>query len=157
MTQRTNPNKFFVIDISNPRNVETAINEIPNVSLYNLDDLQSSADKNKEERQKSAEQATKIVEEELVLLEKDIKAQAVRDVISYLLGNAEDIRQRELAKALGMLQSLDDKQKEIIDDLTLVLLKQTFLPIVQNLRKAAIDNDKELIDIATKLFGIEAN
>ncbi len=157
MTQRTNPNKLFVIDISNPRNVETTINEIPNVGLYNLDDLQSMADKNKEERQKSAEQATKIVEEELVLLEKDIKAQAVRDVVSYLLGNAEDIRQRELAKAFGMLQSLDNKQKEVIDDLTLVLLKQTFLPIVQNLRKAAIDNDKELIDIATKLFGIEAS
>jgi glutamyl-tRNA reductase len=98
----------------------------------------------------------KIVEEELVLLERDIKAQAVRDVISYLLGNAEEVRQRELVKALGMLQGLDDKQKEVIDDLTLVLLKQTFLPIVQNLRKAAIENDKELIDIATKLFGLEA-
>ncbi len=157
MTQRTNPNKLFVIDISNPRNVETTINEIPNVSLHNLDDLQSIADKNKEERQKSAELATKIVEEELVLLEKDIKAQAVRDVVSYLLGNAEDIRQRELAKAFCMLQSLDNKQKEVIDDLTLVLLKQTFLPIVQNLRKAAIDNNKELIDTATKLFGIEAS
>ena len=157
MTRRTNPNKLIVIDISNPRNVETAINEIPNVGLYNLDDLQLIADRNKEERQKSAEQATKIVEEELVLLERDIKAQAVRDVISYLLGNAEDVRQRELAKALSMLQNLDDKQKEVIDDLTLVILKQTFLPIVQNLRKAAIENDKELIDIATKLFGLEAN
>ncbi len=156
MDQRQNANTLFVIDISNPRNVETSVNEIPNVALYNLDDLQSIADRNKEERQKSAEQAMKIVEEELVLLEKDIKAQEVRDVISYLLGNAEDVRQRELAKALYMLQGLDDKQKEVIDDLTLVLLKQTFLPIVQNLRKAAIENDKELIDIATKLFGMEA-
>jgi glutamyl-tRNA reductase len=156
MPRRTNPNKLFVIDISNPRNVETTIKEINNVELYNLDDLQSIADRNKEERQKSADEATKIVEEELILLERDIKAQAVRDVISYLLGNAEDVRQRELAKALGMLQGLDDKQKEVIDDLTLVLLKQTFLPIIQNLRKAAIENDKELIDIATKLFGMEA-
>jgi glutamyl-tRNA reductase len=157
MPRRTNPNKLFVIDISNPRNVETSIKEISNVELYNLDDLQSIADRNKEERQKSVDQAMKIVEEELVLLERDIKAQAVRDVISYLLGNAEDIRQRELTKALNMLNGLDDKQKEVIDDLTLVLLKQTFLPIIQNLRKAAIENDKELIDIATKLFGIEAN
>jgi glutamyl-tRNA reductase len=157
MTRRKNPNKFLVIDISNPRNVETTVKEIPNVELYNLDDLQSIADRNKEERQKSAEQAMKIVEEELVLLERDIKAQAVRDVISYLLGNAEDVRQREVTKAFSMLQNLDDKQKEVIDDLTLVLLKQTFLPIIQNLRKAAIENDKELIDIATKLFGMETN
>ncbi len=156
MNSRSNPGKFFVIDISNPRNVEMSIQEIGNVELYNLDDLQSIADKNKEERQKSAEQASKIVEEELVLLEKEVKSQSVRDIISVLLSQAEDVRQRELAKAFAMLQTVDEKEKEVIDDLTLVLLKQTFLPIIQNLRKAAVENDKELIDIAVKLFGMEA-
>jgi glutamyl-tRNA reductase len=156
MSHRLNPNKLFVIDISNPRNVETTIQEIRNVELYNLDDLQTIADKNKEERQKSAEQAMKIVEEELALLDRDVKSQSVRDIVSFLLSNAEDVRQRELKKAFGMLQNLDDKEKEVIDDLTLVLLKQTFLPIIQNLRKAAVENDKELIDIALKLFGMEA-
>jgi glutamyl-tRNA reductase len=157
MNQRHNPSRLFVIDISNPRNVETTIQEIENVELYNLDDLQTIADRNKEERQKSAEQAMKIVEEELTLLEKDVKSQSVRDIVSFLLSNTEDVRQRELKKAFGMLQNLSDKEKEVIDDLTLVLLKQTFLPIIQNLRKAAVENDKELIDIATKLFGMETN
>jgi len=156
MNRRSNSGSFFVIDISNPRNVEMAIQEIGNVELYNLDDLQTIADKNKEERQKSAEQASKIVDEELVLLERDVKSQSVRDIISVLLSQAEDVRQRELAKAFSMLQNVDDKEKEVIDDLTLVLLKQTFLPIIQNLRKAAVENDKELIDIAVKLFGMEA-
>ena len=156
MNRRSTPERLFVIDISNPRNVEMSIQEIGNVELYNLDDLQSIADKNKEERQKSAEQALKIVEEELVLLERDVKSQSVRDIISVLLSQAEDIRQRELAKAFGMLQNVGEREKEVIDDLTLVLLKQTFLPIIQNLRKAAVENDKELIDIAVKLFGMEA-
>jgi len=155
MVGRRNPSKLFVIDISNPRNVEASVEEIANVELYNLDDLQTIADKNKEERQKSAEQASKIVEEELALLERDVKTQSVRDVISMLLSHTEDIRQRELAKAFGMLPQADEKEKEVIDDLTLVLLKQTFLPIIQNLRKAAIENDKELIDMAVKLFGTE--
>jgi glutamyl-tRNA reductase len=156
MKQRRNPDKLFVIDISNPRNVETSVQEIENVELYNLDDLQTISDKNKEERQKSAEQALKIVEEELVLLERDVKSQSVRDIISVLLSQAEDVRQRELAKAFGMLQNVGEREKEIINDLTLVLLKQTFLPIIHNLRKAAVENDKELIDIAVKLFGMEA-
>jgi glutamyl-tRNA reductase len=155
MSRRSTPGKLFVIDISNPRNVETSVQEIENVELYNLDDLQTISDKNKEERQKSAEQALKIVEEELVLLERDVKSQSVRDIISVLLSQAEDVRQRELAKAFGMLQNVGEKEKEVIDDLTLVLLKQTFLPIIQNLRKAAVENDKELIDIAVKLFGME--
>jgi glutamyl-tRNA reductase len=156
MSRRSTPGKLFVIDISNPRNVEMSVQEIGNVELYNLDDLQTIADRNKEERQKSAEQASKIVEEELVLLERDVKSQSVRDIISVLLSQAEDVRQRELAKALCMLPNVGEKDKEVIDDLTLILLKQTFLPIIQNLRKAAVENDKELIDIAVKLFGMEA-
>ena len=54
-----------------------------------------------------------------------------------------------------MMQGMNEKEKEVVDDLTLVLLKQTFLPIIENLRKAAVNNDKELIDIAIKLFGME--
>jgi glutamyl-tRNA reductase len=135
--------------------VEKAVQEIANVQLYNLDDLQSIADKNKEERQKNAEKAEKIIEEELALLERDVKAQSVRDIISMLLSHTEEVRQRELAKAFGMLQGMNEKEKEVVDDLTLVLLKQTFLPIIENLRKAAVKNDKELIDTAIKLFGME--
>jgi len=155
MQRRRNPNDLFIIDISNPRNVEMTVTEIVNVHLYNIDDLQIIADKNKEERQKSAENAEKILEEELVLLERDVKAQSVRDIISMLLSHAEEVRQKELAKALSMMQGLNEKEKEVVDDLTLVLLKQTFLPIIENLRKAAVNNDKELIDMAVKLFGME--
>ena len=155
MQRRRNPNDLFIIDISNPRNVEMTVTEIANVHLYNIDDLQIIADKNKEERQKSAEQAEKILEEELALLERDVKAQSVRDIISMLLSHAEEVRQKELAKALSMMQGLNEKEKEVVDDLTLVLLKQTFLPIIENLRKAAVNNDKELIDMAVKLFGME--
>jgi glutamyl-tRNA reductase len=157
MGHRSNPGELFIIDISNPRNVEKSVQEIANVQLYNLDDLQSIADKNKEERQKSAEKAEKIVEEELVLLERDVKAQSVRDIISMLLSHAEEVRQKELTKAFSMMQGMDEKEKEVVDDLTLILLKQTFLPIIENLRKAAVNNDKELIDIAIKLFGMEAS
>jgi glutamyl-tRNA reductase len=127
------------------------------VKLYNLDDLQSIADKNKGERQKSAEKAEKIVDEELILLERDVKSQSVRKVISFLLSKAEEVRQRELTKAFTMLQDADEKEKKVIDDLTLILLKQTFIPIVENLRKAAVNGDKEAIEQAIKLFGMEAN
>jgi glutamyl-tRNA reductase len=155
MNRRRNPNELFVIDISNPRNVEKTVQEIPKVHLYNLDDLQTIADKNKEQRQKCADEAEKIIEEELTMLQRDVKAQSVRDIISMLLSHAEEVRQRELGKALGMMQDVNEKDREVVGDLTLVLLKQTFLPIIENLRKAAVHNDKELIDTAIKLFGMD--
>ncbi len=105
--------------------------------------------------QDKPDKAEKIVDEELFLLERDVKAQSVRNVISFLLSKAEEVRQRELTKAFSMLQGADEREKKIIDDLTLILLKQTFIPIVENLRKAAVNGDRETIEKAIKLFGME--
>ena len=154
--QRHNQNDLIIIDISNPRNVEKSVQDVERVKLHNIDDLQIIAEKNKEERQKSVEKASKIIDEELVLLCRDLKALSVRSIISSLLSRAENVRQKELTKALNMLGNVDEKEKQIIDDLTCILLKQTFVPIIENLRIAAMNNDKQLIEVAAKLFGMEA-
>jgi len=93
-----------------------------------------------------------MIDDELVILDDDMKKLSVRLVISALLSEAEQIRQKELVKAINMLGELDEKQRKVIDDLTNILLKQTFLPIIENLRAAASNDDKQVIDIAIKLF-----
>jgi glutamyl-tRNA reductase len=152
MSQRVNTSDIVIIDISNPRNVEKAVQEVAATKLYNIDDLQLIAEKNKQEREKSIEKAVKILGEELVILNDDMKSFSVRLIISSLLSRAEDVRQKELATALNMLGNVDERQKRILDDLTSILLKQTFIPIVENLRLAAKKGDKEVIDMAVKLF-----
>jgi glutamyl-tRNA reductase len=152
MAKRQNQNDIIIIDISNPRNVEKTVVEVPKVKLYNIDDLQLIAEKNMAERQKCVESALKMIDDELVILDDDMKRLSVRLVISELLSEAEQIRQKELVKAVNMLGEMDDKQRKVIDDLTSILLKQTFLPIIENLRAAASNDDKQVIDIAIKLF-----
>ena len=155
MKQRQNKNDLIIIDISSPRNVEKATQEVERVKLYNIDDLQLIAERNKQERQKSVEKASKLIDKELILLNRDIKILSVRDIVSSLFSRAEEIRQRELKKALKMLGHVDAKEKKIIEDLTFILLKQTYAPIVENLRLAAKDDDKHVIEVAIKLFGME--
>lgn len=152
MTQRANKNSLVIVDISNPRNVEKAVGEVSGTRLYNIDDLQLIAEKNILERQKSIDNAVKILDEELVVLDQDMKSLSVRLIISSLLSGAEHVRQKELATALGMLGNVDEKKKQILDDLTSILLKQTFIPIVENLRSAAKNGDQRLIETAVKLF-----
>ena len=152
MKQRTNKNDLVIIDISNPRNVEKTVQEVVSTKLYNIDDLQLIAEKNKQEREKSIEKAVKILDKELVILNQDMKAFSVRLVISSLLSHVEDVRRKELATALSMIGDVDERELEILDDLTSILLKQTFLPIVENLRLAAKNGDAQLIDLAVKLF-----
>lgn len=152
MSQRVNKNNIVIIDISNPRNVEKAVQEVSATKLCNIDDLQLIAEKNKQEREKSIEKAIKILDEELEILNQDVKSLSVRLIISSLLSRAEEVRQKELLTALSMLGNVDERQKRILEDLTSILLKQTFIPIVENLRLAAKNGDKEVIDMAVKLF-----
>ncbi len=155
MKSRQNGNDLIVIDISNPRNVEKAIDELDGVRLHNIDDLKLITARNKLERQKSMKKAQKIIDDELVLLTKEMKTETVRDIISELLAHTEKIRQKELAKALQKMGDLGAREKKIIGDLTSILLKQTFVPLIENLRLAAKNNDKQTIENAIKLFDVE--
>jgi glutamyl-tRNA reductase len=152
LSARKNKKDLFVIDVSNPRNVEEAIKELPYVKLYNIDDLTSIAENNKTERQKSVAEAHKIVDEELKVLEQAVKGDSVRETVSMLLSQVEGSRQRELNKALTMMGELDKRQKKIVSDLTCILLKRTFLPVVENLRFAAQNNETKIVEAATKLL-----
>ena len=152
LSRRTNKNGLVIIDISNPRNVEKAVSEVSDTKLYNIDDLQLIAYKNKLERQKSIDKATKILDEELVVLDQDMKSLSVRLIISSLLSEAEQVRQKELVTALNMIGDVDEREKKILEDLTAILLKQTFVPIVENLRSAAKNGDMKTIELAVKLF-----
>ncbi len=152
MTQRTNKNDVVIIDISNPRNVEKTVQEVAGTKLYNIDDLQLIANKNKLERQKSIEKAVKILDKELTILNQDMKSLSVRLIISELLSQAEHVRQKELATALTMIGDVDEREKKILENLTSILIKETFVPIVENLRLAAKNGDMQQIDLAVKLF-----
>jgi glutamyl-tRNA reductase len=152
MRQRANKSDLVIIDISNPRNVEKAVQEVAATKLCNIDDLKLITDKNKLQREKSIEKAIKILEGELIVLNEDMKSFSVRIIVSSLLSRAEASRQKELATALNMLGNVDERQKRILEDMTSILLKQTFIPIVENLRLAAKNGETEVIDVAVKLF-----
>ncbi|PVX25447.1 MAG: glutamyl-tRNA reductase [Candidatus Bathyarchaeum sp.] len=157
MKQRNKKTNLMIIDISNPRNVEESVQDANGVKLYNIDDLRVIADKNKEKRKEKAKKASKIIDEALLLLEQDLKAQSVSNIVSCLFSHAEEIRQKEQIKAFNMLGKLDEKKKDVIDGLTFEIVEQTLVPIVEKLRKAAINDDKQLIDVAIKLFGVNKN
>jgi glutamyl-tRNA reductase len=152
MTERQNKNPMIIIDISNPRNVETTVTQVEVAKLYNIDDLQMITATHKAQREAAIAQAQIILDRELQILQEDMKSLSVRLIVSALLSEAEQIRQKELSTATAMMGQLDEKQKRVLNDLTAILLKQTYLPIVENLRVAAKKGDKQAIDVATKLF-----
>ncbi|MGH9857110.1 MAG: glutamyl-tRNA reductase [Acidobacteriota bacterium] len=63
MAARRNRPIFF-IDIALPRDIDPQINQLDNIFLYDIDDLQSVADKNRQKRAREAEKAEEIISHE---------------------------------------------------------------------------------------------
>ncbi len=144
---------LVIIDVSMPRNVEESVGRLENVKLLNIDDLRSIAEKNKRMREMEAVKVEGIIEEELSLLEKQLYHIDVEGIVKAMFREAEDIRKKELQKAIKMLgDGVGKKEKEVLDDLTRVIINRTMSPIASRIREAAETGDNAGIKTAEKWF-----
>lgn len=145
-----NLKKMIMVDIANPRDIEEDVSQL-GVNLYNIDDLRGIADHNKKMRESEAEEAEKIIAKELYLLEKSLMHLEVEPIIAHIRAQAEAIRLRETKKAYRMMGEMNGKEK-IVDDLTKVVVDRVFYDVIQNLKEAAENGNKDILTAATEIF-----
>ena len=127
---------IFFIDIADPRDIEPKVGDIENVYLYNIDDLQKVANDNIKDREKEAQKAETIVQDEVVKFVNWYHSLEVTPTIIALREKFEAIRNRELGKILSLYPNLTEKEKQSLEAMTsaiinkilhgpLTLLKQT--------------------------------
>jgi len=89
---------LFVIDISVPRNVDPAVNDIEDVFLYDIDDMQAVIQSNLDERRKEAGFAEEIVTEEVNEYARRAATRDVGALVAALRTRLEEICLEELEK-----------------------------------------------------------
>ncbi|MBE0425416.1 MAG: glutamyl-tRNA reductase [Nitrospirae bacterium] len=147
--------QVFIIDISVPRNIEPGINDLDNVYLYNIDDLQGVVDANLFERQKEAENAEKIIEEEISAF---LRWQASLDsvpTIKALREKAEEIKKEEIEKLLNRISGIGEKDKEAIEYMATAIVNKLIHPPTVALKDGSEDKDS-MVAIIRKLYGIDS-
>jgi len=143
------------VDITNPRNVEESVGGLPGVTLHNIDSLRRINEASMERRQEEAVKVERIVEEELFLLERDLKRQHADRVIGGLYQRADNIRLRELNRAISRLNTagrLSDQQVTIIHDFSMALTSKILAGPTRQLRGAAERNDDNYLKTVEGLF-----
>jgi len=146
--------QVFLIDISVPRNIDPEINGLDNVYLYNIDDLQGVVNANMFERQREAEKAEKIVQEEI---ETFIKWQASLDsvpTIKALRERAEEMKKEELDRLLNKVAGLGEKEREAIEYMATALMNKLIHPPTAALKDSSEDKES-LVALVRKLYGID--
>lgn len=143
---------LLILDLSNPANVEDGVAAVEGVRLANLDSLRQIAEENLANRRKEAEKAEEIVETELQKLLKTLRRRSVEPLISNIFNSAEDLRRREVGKALRRMKGLSDQNVDVLNNLTISVVEGILSRPAAQLRIAAMNSDREIIEVAEKIF-----
>ncbi|MGB9822205.1 glutamyl-tRNA reductase [Thermodesulfovibrio sp.] len=147
---------LFLIDISVPRNIDPACNNLDNVYLYNIDDLQDVVDSNIVERKREAEKALNIVDEETEKFFQWLNSLQSVPVIVSIRNKAEQIRQEELKKFKSRFKELPPEVLSSVDYLTQSIINKIMHSPTVALKNNC-DSNEILIFAARRLFGLDSD
>ena len=140
----------MMVDIANPRDILDDVSEM-GVKLFNIDDLREIADENTRLRIKEFGEAENIINDEFILLKESFKIMEVDELLGDLRASMEEIRQRETQKASVKLSNVDGSAK-VLDKLTNSIVNKIFFDISKNVKKAAKEDNRDVIDAAEYIF-----
>jgi glutamyl-tRNA reductase len=150
---RRNQRPLVIIDIAVPRDVDPECGKIQGLQLYNIDDLEAVVADNIRFRQGEAEQARRIVQEELDALEERFQYLSCRPVMVSLSDKAEHIRKREIRRALSKLPDISDEEKRIMDHMTRMIVRKMLREPMMHLNESAgTDQESVYKSAVTSLF-----
>jgi glutamyl-tRNA reductase len=136
MAQRNGRGLLF-IDIAVPRDIDPAVRDIPGVHLCDIDDIEAVTNEGWSGRQAEVEKVEGIVREEVAAFQEWWDSLDVVPVISALRERAEEIRIRELEKALSRLPDLDPEARERIEAMTQAIVKKMLDRPISRLKDGA--------------------
>ncbi|MHC5612468.1 MAG: glutamyl-tRNA reductase [Nostoc sp.] len=149
---------LMLFDISVPRNVHPDVNELANVQAFNVDDLKAVVAQNYESRRKIAQEAERLLEEEVEAFDIWWRSLETVSTISCLRNKVETIREQELEKALSRLGSeFAEKHQEVIEALTRGIVNKILHdPMVQLRSQQDVEARRRCMQTLQMLFNLDA-
>jgi len=143
---------MMILDLSNPRTVDEKVVNVGRVKLMNLDQIAELVEKNMKSRLSKVKTVENIINEEVSLLEASMKRLDAEPLVKDVFKNIESLREKELQKALQMLNEKDEKKIKIIEELTKAIVESIVSTPMNNIRKASEQGKPDIIELAGKLF-----
>ncbi|CAM4362202.1 glutamyl-tRNA reductase [Paenibacillus tarimensis] len=154
--QRRQSRPLFMIDIAVPRDLDPAIAEIPNVFLYDIDDLEGIVESNLEQRRREAVKIEAMIEEEKDEFRSWYKTLGVVPLIRSLQSKAAAVHEETMGSMLNKLPNLDEHERKVISKLTKSMVNQLMSEPILRIKEMAGDKRAdEAMDLFVKLFALE--
>ncbi|MEM3819810.1 MAG: glutamyl-tRNA reductase, partial [Nitrososphaerota archaeon] len=150
--ERSKP--LMIIDLSVPRNVDPNVSHLKNVKLITLDGLREYVDTSVYDRVKELEKIEEFIEDCVAKFKERIETVWVDELISKICCYAERVRLEEVEEAMSMMRhiQIDEKSKEVIQDMSKAIVKRILNPLIENLRKNYKIVDKQQLFNLLKIY-----
>ena len=147
---------IFMIDISVPRNIDPAVKDVDNAFLFDIDDLETRVEQNREERHREAARAEQMVIEEVAVIRQWLRSLEVTPTIVELRRKAEELKQAELGKALPKLANLSPQERNAVEALASSLVNKLLHGSLVTLKAEADSSAGMLfVEAARRFFGLD--
>ena len=147
---------LFMVDIAVPRDIDPRVGDLPNVFLYDIDDLQGIVEANLAERQRAASEITHMIQREIVQFKDWFATLGVVPVISALRKKASRIQEETMMSIENKMPNLTEREKKILSKHTKSIINQLLKePILQAKEIANSSNANEQLQLFQQIFGIE--
>ena len=146
-------NSLCIIDIALPRDTDAAAGKLPNVFLFDIDDLGQIVEENLARRRAHWPVAEKLIAQGVAEYRKWHGARTVVPLITKLRADAEEVRRAELERVLRQLEHLPLEDRQRIEQLTQQLINKVLHGPTVRLREAAASYQKDtVLQAASYLF-----
>lgn len=145
------------IDLSIPRNIDPAINEIENCILYSIDDINKLVDNNMNARHKELDKAVKMIDEVAAEYYEWYAKQHIIPLMKDLKKDLKILKQKTLLQHKNELTKFDDEQRKILNDLMDNYSDKLIKVIMNNFKNST--SKEEIVEITNTLkksFTMEA-
>ncbi|QDS90830.1 Glutamyl-tRNA reductase [Rosistilla ulvae] len=146
---------LLILDLAVPRDFDPKIGELSGVYLYSVDDLQAACHRNQREREKEWPKAKRIIEDETRDFVTALHHRATGPVIKRLREQTEQVKQDELARLIGRLESAgasDEIRREVTQAFDRLVNKMLHPPMASLKDDVASGGNHGLLDALRKLF-----
>ena len=150
---RTSQAPLLIIDVAVPRDVHHDVGDLPSITILDLDDLQSWANRGIQQRTEAVAAVQVLIDEEIDRYSVASASMQAAPLVAALRERFDDIRRAELSKVEGRL---DDEARRALDVATTKLIaKLLHEPSVRLRLEAGTPRGERLASAVVDLFNLD--
>ncbi|WP_181307082.1 glutamyl-tRNA reductase [Rufibacter sp. XAAS-G3-1] len=143
----------FFVDLSMPRSIDSALEELPHTHVYNIDNIRNRATEALELRLAAIPAVKEIIAEAMAEFQAWTRDMGMSPALQQFKNRLEEIRQRELAR---YVKQLGEQERELVETITKNILNKIVKMPALELKAACQRGESEaLIEGLSALFNLE--